>query len=98
CKPLLYEFRTYTSRTIALVKYHMEVEAYIREALAPAPSRSVRRVDVYREEHQARVIVERGTIAQFLGRKGMNAAVASKLTGYGLVLVDEGDLGKTARA
>jgi len=55
-------------------------------------------VDVYREEHQARVIVERGTIAQFLGRKGMNAAVASKLTGYGLVLVDEGDLGKTARA
>ncbi|MBX3124745.1 MAG: hypothetical protein KF854_16760, partial [Nitrospira sp.] len=98
CKPLLYEFRTYTSRTIALVKYHMEVEAYIREALAPAPSRSVRRVDVYREEHQARVIVERGTIAQFLGRKGMNAAVASKLTGYGLVLVDEADLGKTARA
>ena len=85
CKPLLYEFRTYTSRTIALVKYHTELEAYIREALAPAPSRSVRRVDVYREEHQARVIVERGTIAQFLGRKGMNAAVASKLTGYGPV-------------
>lgn len=70
CKPLLYEFRTYTSRTIALVKYHTELEAYIREALAPAPSRSVRRVDVYREEHQARVIVERGTIAQFLGAQG----------------------------
>ncbi|MCS6317661.1 MAG: hypothetical protein H8K05_07805 [Nitrospira sp.] len=98
CKPLLYEFRTYTSRTIALVKYHSELESYIREALAPAPSRSVRRVDVYREEHRARVIVERGTIAQFLGRKGMNAAVASKLTGYGLVLVDEADLGKAAGA
>ncbi len=98
CKPLLYEFRTYTSRTIALVKYHSELESYIREALAPAPSRSVRRVDVYREEHRARVIVERGTIAQFLGRKGMNAAVASKLTGYGLVLVDEADLGKVAGA
>lgn len=98
CKPLLYEFRTYTSRTIALVKYHSELEYYIREALAPAPSRSVRRVDVYREEHQARVIVEPGTIAQFLGRKGMNAAVASKLTGYGLVLVDEGDLGKVGGA
>ena len=98
CKPLLYEFRTYTSRTIALVKYHSELESYIREALAPAPSRSVRRVEVYREEHRARVIVERGTIAQFLGRKGMNAAVASKLTGYGLVLVDEADLGKVAGA
>ena len=98
CKPLLYEFRTYTSRTIALVKYHSELESYIREALAPAPSRSVRRVDVYLEEHQARVIVEPGTIAQFLGRKGMNAAVASKLTGYGLVLVDEGDLGKVGGA
>lgn len=98
CKPLLYEFRTYTSRTIALVKYHSELESYIREALAPAPSRSVRRVEVYREEHRARVIVERGTIAQFLGRKGMNAAVASKLTGYGLVLVDEAELGRVAGA
>ncbi len=98
CKPLLYEFRTYTSRTIALVQYHSELESYIREALAPAPSRSVRRVEVYREEHRARVIVERGTIAQFLGRKGMNAAVASKLTGYGLVLVDEAELGRVAGA
>ena len=44
------------------------------------------------------MIVERGTIAQFLGRKGMNAAVASKLTGYGLVLVDEADLAKVAGA
>ena len=44
------------------------------------------------------MIVEPGTIAQFLGRKGMNAAVASKLTGYGLVLVDEGDLGKVGGA
>jgi len=93
CKPFLSEFRTYTSRTIALVKYHQEIDVYIREALSPAPIRSVRRVDVYREEHHARVVVERGTIAQFLGRKGMNAAVASKLTGYGLMLVDESELG-----
>ena len=79
------------------MKYHMEVEAYIREALAPPEPVSATSGRCIKE-HQARVIVERGTIAQFLGRKGMNAAVASKLTGYGLVLVDEADLGKTAQA
>ena len=91
----MYEFRTWTSRTIALVKYHMEVEAYIREGISACPeSVSAASGRVSGRTSGASHLLNGARSHSFLVAKGMNAAVASKLTGYGLVLVDEADLGR----
>jgi transcription antitermination factor NusA-like protein len=69
-----------------------DLEAYIVNALSPAPARAIRHIFVYREERRARVIVERGTIRAFLGKAATNVATASKLTGIGIEPFDESEL------
>jgi transcription antitermination factor NusA-like protein len=84
-------FQERTRMTASLVGYAVPLEEFIKQALTPAPIRAIRRVEVFREEQRARVIVEHGTISQFLGRGGVNAAAASKLTGVRVEPMDEGE-------
>ncbi|GJL52982.1 MAG: hypothetical protein NPIRA02_01140 [Nitrospirales bacterium] len=88
CVPYLPDFARYTPKTISLIGYVSNPEDFIAQALNPAPRRWIREVNVYRESKMAQVIVERGSIARFLGRHGTNVAMASKLTGY-RIRVDE---------
>lgn len=92
CKALIPQFTSQISRTICLVRYSQDLEAYIVNALSPAPARAIRHIFVYREARRARVIVERGTIGAFLGKAAMNVATASKLTGIGIEPFDESEL------
>lgn len=82
--------------TASLVGHATPLEEFIKQALAPAPIRAIRRVELFREEQRARVIVEHGTISQFLGRGGVNAAAASKLTGVRVEPMDEQELQSTS--
>ena len=92
CKVLIPQFTSQISRTICLVRYSQDLEAYITNALSPAPARAIRHIFVYREERRARVIVEPGTIRAFLGKAATNVATASKLTGIGIEPFDESEL------
>ena len=91
CLPYVRTFQERTRMTASLVGYAVPLEEFIKQALTPAPIRAIRRVEVFREEQRARVIVEHGTISQFLGRGGVNAAAASKLTGVRVEPMDEGE-------
>lgn len=88
CLPYVPEFARYTPKIVCLISYMSNPEDFIAHALNPAPRRWIREVTVYRESKTAQVIVERGSIARFLGQHGTNVAMASKLTGY-RIRVDE---------
>lgn len=92
CLPYVRTFYERMRMTASLVGYASPLEEFIKLALAPAPLRAIRRVDLFREEERARVVVEHGTISQFLGRGGVNAAAASKLTGVRVEPMDEHEL------
>lgn len=92
CLPLVQAFSLRTTLTVSFVRYVDEIEEYIIEALNPAPARSVRRIELYREERRARVIVAKGSISYFLGKAAMNVAAASKLTGIAIQVFDESEL------
>ena len=92
CLPYVRRFHERLHMTASLVGYASPLAEFIQLALAPAPLRSIRRVELFREEKRARVIVEHGTISQFLGRGGVNAAAASKLTGVRVEPMDEEEL------
>lgn len=89
CLPYVRVFQERTRMTASLIGYATPLEEFIKRALAPAPLRAIRRVEIFREERRARVIVDHGTISQFLGRGGVNAAAASKLTGVRVEPIDE---------
>ena len=93
CKALISQFTSQISLTICLIRYSQDLEAYIANALSPAPARAIRHISVHREERRARVIVERGTIRVFLGKAATNVATASKLTGISIEPFDESELG-----
>ena len=92
CLPYIRTFQERTQMTASLVAYATPIEEFIKYALSPAPYRAIRRVDLYRQEKLARVIVEPGTISMFLGRGGVNAAAVSKLTDFRVEPMDEREL------
>ncbi|MDP3598494.1 MAG: hypothetical protein Q8S75_16035 [Nitrospirota bacterium] len=92
CLPYVRTFHERLHMTASLVGYASPLAEFIPLALTPAPLRSIRRVELFREEKRARVIVEHGTISMFLGRGGVNAAAASKLTGVRVEPMDEDEV------
>jgi N utilization substance protein A len=55
------------------------VKAYVTNALAPA---KLIRVDVVEEEHAVRVVVDTDQLSLAIGKKGQNARLTAKLTGW----------------
>ncbi len=63
---------------IDIVKYSEDPEEFIRAALSPAAVVSV----TVNEDRTSRVIVEPDQLSLAIGKKGQNACLAAKLTGY----------------
>jgi len=89
CLPYRQSYGSYTRLIVSFVRYSSDLEQFIRNALAPAPVDRIRRVDVFREERMARVLVPTECKGYFLGKGGMNIALASKLTSTAIELTTE---------
>lgn len=79
CLPYLKGCREFTDYTIMLIPYSSDIREYVKNALAPAPARLVRRVIYFEESGEADVYVE-GSPGLFFGKAGVNVAAAAKLT------------------
>ena len=79
CLPFLKECKEFTDYTITLIPHSPDIREYIKNALAPAPSRLVRRVIYFEKPREADVYVE-GSPGLFFGKGGVNVAAAAKLT------------------
>jgi len=89
CLPCLREFASYSRLRPCLVRHVPSLSDYIKESLAPAPLSEVLMVNVDRRAKEASVLVSGGSIRRFLGGRGMNVAVASRMTGYAIRLCSE---------
>lgn len=89
CLPYVREFSTYSRLQPCLIRYAPLLADFIKQSLAPAPLGEVRRVDVDRRAREASVMVPEACLGRFLGTKGMNVAVASRVTGCAIRLCKE---------
>ena len=89
CVPYRQSYASYTRLMVSFVRYSTDLGRFIRNALAPAPVDRIRRIDVFREEQMARVLVPAECKGYFLGKGGMNVALASKLTSMAIELRTE---------
>lgn len=79
--PYLKDIGCYISDTITLVRYSNDMREYIIGALAPGPPERIESFHYLERTKVAEILVEHGWTGKFLGKGGLNAATASKLTG-----------------
>ncbi len=89
CLPYVREFSAYSRLQPCLIRYAPLLADFIKQSLVPAPLGEVRRVDVDRRAKEASVMVSEAYLGRFLGTKGLNVAVASRVTGYAIRLCKE---------
>ena len=83
-KPQKEMIERYILGSVYFIKQGSNKEEYIKNALLPGPSASVRMV-IFREEiNQVDVYVESSVAGIFYGKQGSNVSSASKLTGYAI--------------
>ena len=91
--------RELSGEKIDIVRWHEDIKTYVTNALAPA---KLIRVVVDEETHTVHVIVEADQLSLAIGKKGQNARLTAKITGWKIdIQKDEGDIGfeeKVARA
>lgn len=61
-------------------------EEFIKQALLPAPLGEVKGITVDRRAHEAEVRVPAAVMPRFLGKAGLNVAVAGRVTGFSIRL------------
>lgn len=84
--PLFREFHKYSRLQPSLVRYSETMETFARQALVPAPIHEVMQVQCFRPERCVQVWVRPEAMPRFLGIKGMNVSVASRLIGHKIEL------------
>jgi len=84
--PLFREFHKYSRLQPSLVRYSETMETFARQALVPAPINEVMQVQCFRPERCVQVWVRPEAMPRFLGIKGMNVSVASRLIGHKIEL------------
>ena len=84
--PLFREFHKYSRLQPSLVRYSETMETFARQALVPAPIDEVMQVQCFRPERCVQVWVRPEAMPRFLGIKGMNVSVASRLIGHKIEL------------
>lgn len=84
--PLFREFHKYSRLKPSLVRYSEHLETFARQALVPAPIEEVMQVQCSRPERCVQVWVRYDAMPRFLGTKGMNVSVASRLIGQKIEL------------
>lgn len=80
------EFHKYSRLHPSLVRYSETMEQFARQALVPAPIDEVIRVERFGPERCVEVWVKSQAMPRFLGIKGMNVSVASRLIGHKIEL------------
>ncbi len=79
--PFLKDSGSYLSDTVTLVRYSDDMKEYIIGSLAPGPAERIVSFHYFERTKVAEILVEHTWAGKFLGRGGLNAATASKLTG-----------------
>jgi len=77
--PYLKDLKKYIDETITLVEYSSDLREYVINSLAPAPKEGVKKVILFQELREVLVLVEPHYMGLFLGKGGLNVALASKL-------------------
>jgi len=78
--------RELSGERIDIVPYSSEAKVFVTRALSPA---KVTEITVNDEEQSMRVAVAEGQLSLAIGKKGQNARLAAKLTGWRIDLVKE---------
>ncbi len=71
--------RELENEKIDIVPYSTNVATYIKNALNPA---EILQITVFEESKNAEVVVKKESLSVAIGKMGLNARLASKLTGY----------------
>ncbi|HBA83694.1 MAG TPA: transcription termination/antitermination protein NusA [Verrucomicrobia bacterium] len=91
--------RELSGEKIDIVRWHDDIKTFVTNALAPA---KLIRLSVNDETHTVHIVVEADQLSLAIGKKGQNARLTAKLTGWKIdIQKDEGDVGfdeKVARA
>ena len=83
--------RELSGEKIDIVRWHEDVKTYVTNALAPA---SLIKVDVAEDAHAVSVTVAADQLSLAIGKKGQNARLTAKLTGWKVdIHKDEADIG-----
>jgi transcription termination/antitermination protein NusA len=91
--------RELSGEKIDIVRWHDDVKTFVANALAPA---KLIRLTVEEETHTVHVVVEADQLSLAIGKKGQNARLTAKITGWKIdIQKDESDISfdeKVARA
>lgn len=74
---------------IDIVKWHDDVEVFIKNALAPSEITSI---NINHEEHVLDVIVEEDQLSLAIGRRGQNVRLAAMLSGWKVNIISKAKL------
>ena len=92
--PYFREFPKYSRLQPSLIRHRMPIEEFVRQALVPAPLDQVVRVFASKPDRRVQVWVRNVAMPRFLGTKGMNVSIASRLVGWKIeLLAEEGSHG-----
>ncbi len=82
--------RELSGEKIDIVRWHEDVKTYVTNALAPA---KLIRVNVDDDTHTVHVVVEADQLSLAIGKKGQNARLTAKLSGWKIdIQKDEADV------
>ena len=93
CNPILESMpyirgtKEYTQDTVTLIAFSSNIEEYIKNSLGPAPREHIQKVIYNEEAEEYTVSVTSAQAGVFFGRRGMNVAMAAKLTGVKINVV-----------
>lgn len=73
---------------IDIIRWGNDVKEYIKSALSPAEIKSIA---IDRKRHQAVILVADDQLSLAIGKQGQNVRLASKLTGWNIDIMSEGD-------
>jgi len=85
--------RELENEKIDIVPYSTNVREFIKAALVPA---QIQTIEIDEEGRKADVIVKQGNLSLAIGKRGQNAKLAAKLTGWKLDIHSEGEDEKMA--
>lgn len=85
--------RELENEKIDIVPFNSNVREFIKAALVPA---QVHSIEIDEENKRADVIVKQGNLSLAIGKRGQNAKLAAKLTGWKLDIHSEGEDEKMA--
>jgi N utilization substance protein A len=78
--------RELSGEKIDIVRWHEDIKTFVHNALAPA---KLVRVDVEEESHVVHVLVDQDQLSLAIGKKGQNARLTAKITGWKIDIIKE---------